>query len=94
MRLSLLLAGVLLAGAVGTAAADPAPAPTPTAQPTFVKKIVGKGKDKKVVWVAVGDVDVKASNKPAVIVVTGNPRNVVGRPKSSDRLDGLSHQLK
>jgi hypothetical protein len=37
---------------------------------------------------------VRTSAKPAVVVVPQDPRGLVGRPKSNDRLDGLSHQLR
>ncbi len=70
-----------------------AAAPTPPAKATCKHKVVGKGLDRHSVCEIDAEVTVTASNKPSVVVVPRDPRNVVGRPRSGDRLDGLSHQL-
>jgi hypothetical protein len=90
----------ILVALLGTAAADPAPvakpvaAAAPTAQPapTPCKKvIVGRGLDRKVVCEVTTPVVVKAgAPKPEVLIVPRDGRNVVGRPRSENRLNGLS----
>ncbi|HEU0031833.1 MAG TPA: hypothetical protein VFQ53_14445 [Kofleriaceae bacterium] len=74
-------------GSAKTAAkpADPAPCK---------KRVVGKGLDRKVVCEFTTEVIVKAGTpKPDVMVVTQDGRSVTGRPKSEDRLNGLSPRL-
>jgi len=83
-----------------TAAADPqkpapAPAPAPAAATAVgaCKKvvIVGRGLDRKVYCDIDRPLVVKAKPpKPAVVVAPKDGRAVVGRPKSEDRLQGLS----
>jgi hypothetical protein len=97
MRLAAILAAALLSPMI--AFADPAPATTPAAaaapaKATCKMKVVGKGLERHSVCVIEGDVPVTASNKPSVVVVPRDPRMLVGRPKSTDRLDGLSRQLR
>lgn len=96
------LAGlVMVAFAAAPALAEdkkaPAPAPAKAekaAEPAkCVKKTIGKGLERKTVCVFEQDVTVTASNKPAVLIVPTDGRRVTGRPKSDNRLDGLSHTL-
>jgi hypothetical protein len=95
MRLPRLILVALAIPAI--AFADPAPASTPAPSPakaSCTRKVVGKGLDRHVVCEIDQTVWVKTSAKPSVIVVPRDPRGLVGRPQSSDRLDGLSHQLR
>ena len=66
----------------------------PAAKPAECKKtVVGRGLDRKVVCVIEKEIDVTTSTpKPAVIIVQQSPRAVVGRPKSENRLNGLSQR--
>jgi len=84
------LAALLLLTA--TAVADPAPAPTAKpAEPLTKCHREGKGAERKVVCEVKEPIIVKAKpHKPAVVVVTRDGRAVTGRPKSEDRLQGLS----
>ena len=77
---------------MATCASKMAPA-RPAAKATCKRKIVGKGLDRHSVCEIEGPILVNASSKPAVAIVSQDPRNLVGRPRSGDRLDGLSHQL-
>jgi hypothetical protein len=80
---------VLLAG---SAVADPTVKATD--KPTCKRKIVGRGLDRHVVCELTEPVIVKTSApKPKVLIVHRDPREVVGRPRSGDRLVGLSHTL-
>jgi len=82
------LAALLLLTA--TAVADPKPADKP-AEPQTTCKRVGKGAERKIVCEVKEPIIVKAKPaKPAVAVVTRDGRAVTGRPKSEDRLKGLS----
>jgi hypothetical protein len=80
----------------GIAAADPPAAKPEPKQPTTCKKVVvGKGLDRHVVCQIEGPVVVATPlPKPGVIVVPNDGKKVTGRPKSGDRLNGLSHQLR
>jgi len=74
---------------VGTAAADPAPK-----KAACKMKFEGKGLDRKAVCVFEAPVVVNGTApKPNVVIVHDGGKKVTGRPKSSDRLDGLSHTL-
>jgi hypothetical protein len=102
MRLPALIAAAMLSPMIAFADPTPGVAPVPSAavgalpgaKATCKQKIVGKGLERHSVCVIEGDVQVTASNKPAVVVVPRDPRVLVGRPRSNDRLDGLSHQLR
>ncbi len=69
-----------------------------TAEPgkSVCKRVVqGRGLERKVVWQCDAPVVVSSSpSKPKVVYVTRDGRNVTGRPKSGDRLDGLSRRRK
>jgi hypothetical protein len=90
-----LAALVTLAFAASPALAEDNKAPAPAkAEPAkCVMKTVGKGLERKAVCVFEAPVTVTASNKPNVLIVPTDGRKVVGRPKSGNRLDGLSHTL-
>ncbi len=90
MRTLLTLA---LVTAAGVASADPKPEAT-TARASGCKRvIVGRGLDRKVVCELAAPVLVKeTAPRPAVLIVNKGGRDVVGRPRSSDRLQGLSHR--
>ncbi|CAN5910338.1 hypothetical protein BH11MYX3_BH11MYX3_29060 [soil metagenome] len=90
MRTLLALALVL---AAGTASADPKPEATATQSSGCKRVVVGRGLDRKVVCEVTAPVIVNQSApKPAVLIVNKGGRDVVGRPKSGDRLQGLSHR--
>jgi hypothetical protein len=79
------------------ATAAPAAAAKATAaaeKPATCKKVVvGRGLDRKVVCAIEKVIDVTTSTpKPNVIIVQQSPRAVVGRPKSENRLNGLSRR--
>ncbi len=85
-----LLVLVLLAG---PAAADPKPAAA-TASPKCHRVWVGKGLERHAVCELKDEVVVKSGTpKPNVVVVNHDGKTVTGRPKSDDRLRGLSHTL-
>lgn len=87
-----LLAVVLVLGA-GAASADTKPESTAAQSKQCKKVIVGKGADKKVVCEVQGEIVVgEKAPKPSVLIVTKGGREVVGRPKSGDRLQGLSQR--
>jgi hypothetical protein len=90
-RLAIVLA---LGFTAGPAFADPAPAPSPAKPATCKRTVVGKGLDRHVVCVFDPIIVHVDPPKPQVAVVHVDPRNVVGRPTSGDRLAGLSHQLR
>jgi hypothetical protein len=79
-----------------TAAADPqkpTATPAPATATTACKKVVvvGRGLDRKVYCDIDTPIVVKGkAPKPAVVVAPKDGRAVVGRPKSEDRLKGLS----
>jgi hypothetical protein len=78
----------------GVAAAEPAAKQEEPKKPATCKKVVvGKGLERHVVCEIEAPV-VVTPPKPGVIVVPIDGRKVVGRPKSGDRLSGLSHQLR
>ena len=78
---------------VGSAAADPKPAATMDS--TKCHKVwEGKGLERHAVCEVKQDVIVKSGTpKPNVTYVTQDGKTVTGRPKSPDRLSGLSHTL-
>lgn len=88
---------VLVLGA-GLAAADPKPEPakseaTTTQSASCKRVVIGRGLDRKVVCEVAAPVVVRQeAPKPAVIIVNRGGRNVTGRPKSDDRLNGLSRR--
>nr|HEX4316786.1 hypothetical protein [Kofleriaceae bacterium] len=92
MRFALVLALLVPAMASAEPAKTQAPARPQATQ--CKKKVVGKGLERHVVCEIEVPITVSASNKPAVAIVHVDPRGLVGRPKSNDRLDGLSHQLR
>ena len=58
-------------------------------------KFVGKGLDRKAVCEFEAPVVVRQeAPKPNVVYVNTGGKRVTGRPKSGDRLDGLSHTLR
>ena len=89
-----LLAGLVILGFVGSAAADPSKQTEP--KPELCKRhVVGRGLDRKVVCEITSVIEVKTSTpKPKVLVITSDGRGVVGRPRSDDRLRGLSPRTK
>ncbi len=90
MRTLLALALVL---AAGTATADPKPEATTTQSSSCKRVVVGRGLDRKIVCELTAPVIVNQSApRPAVLIVNKGGRDVVGRPKSGDRLQGLSHR--
>lgn len=96
MRTSAVLA-VLLVGA-GLAAADPQPEPakpeaTATRSAGCKRVVVGRGLDRKVVCEVDAPVVVtQSAPKPSVLIVNRGGKVVTGRPKSEDRLNGLSRR--
>jgi len=86
---------VVLGCAAGSALADPAPAaPAPAKPATCKRTVVGKGLDRHTVCRFDEPVIVKvAAPAPQVAVIHVDPRGLIGRPRSGDRLDGLSHAL-
>jgi hypothetical protein len=94
MRLTRLILAALAVPAI--ALADPAPAAqaTPVSKTSCTRRVIGKGLDRRVICEIDKPVLVQTSAKPSVVVVPRDARAVVGRPQSSDRLDGLSHQLR
>ena len=100
MRLIAFLAP--FAVALGTLAAEPAAKPAkPTAEPAAkaapkcTPKVFGRGLDRKVVCVFETEIEVKAGTpKPGVVYVTNGGKAVTGRPRSEDRLKGLSPRLR
>ncbi len=79
-----------IALASGVAVADPPARPKAQCKMHFV----GKGLDRKAVCEIEAPVVVKQeAPKPNVVIVHQDGKRVVGRPKSDDRLDGLSHTL-
>ncbi len=88
---------VLLAG-IGSAAADPKPdraksEATATQAAGCKRVVVGRGLDRKVVCEVAAPLTVSTSTpKPKVIIVNRGGKAVTGRPKSEDRLNGLSRR--
>jgi hypothetical protein len=83
---------VLVLGA-GVAAADPKPESTTTQSKQCKRVVIGKGLERKVVCEVQGEIVVgESAPKPNVIIVNKGGREVVGRPKSGDRLSGLSRR--
>jgi len=86
---------ILVVGA-GLAAADPKPArseATTTQAPGCKRVVVGRGLDRKVVCEVEAPVVVRQdAPKPAVLIVNRGGKVVTGRPKSDDRLNGLSRR--
>ncbi len=84
------------AAADSTTKQTPAPAKTETSKPKAApckKVVVGRGLDRKVVCEFTAPIDVSAAApKPNVVIVHQSPRSVVGRPKSENRLNGLSQR--
>lgn len=90
----LLVAGPAAAETKPTAKAKPEAKAVakPEAKPAC-KRVVTGGLDRKITWVCETPVVVQSGpSKPKVVYVTPDGRNVTGRPKSGDRLDGLSRR--
>lgn len=86
------LVALLVLGA-GTASADTKPESTAAQSKQCKKVIVGKGADKKTVCEVQGEIVVgEKAPKPSVLIVNKGGKEVVGRPKSGDRLQGLSQR--
>ncbi len=84
---------VAMALGAGTVAADPKPEATATQSAGCKRVVVGRGLDRKVVCEVSAPVIVnQQAPKPAVLIVNKGGREVVGRPKSGDRLQGLSRR--
>jgi hypothetical protein len=101
MRAAIAFALLLVAGpasaetkpAAKTAKPEAKMATKPEAGKPVCKRVVTGGLERKVTWVCEAPVVVKSSpSKPKVVYVTRDGRNVTGRPKSGDRLDGLSRR--
>ncbi|MDX2093249.1 MAG: hypothetical protein SFX73_35730 [Kofleriaceae bacterium] len=90
MRMLAMIAPFVLA--LSSAAAEPkAEKPASTCKPT----VVGRGLERKVVCVFEEEVVVKTSTpKPQVMYITKGGKAVTGRPRSDDRLNGLSRRLR
>ncbi|MGE0871740.1 MAG: hypothetical protein AB7P03_24490 [Kofleriaceae bacterium] len=100
------IAAVVLATLIATpAAADrakstkPRPtksAPTAAADHKACKRVVvGRGLDRRVVCELTSDVVVTSrAPQPQVQIAPRDGRSVVGRPRSEDRLNGLSRRLR
>ena len=74
-------------------AAKPAVA-TPAPAPVCKKVFVGRGLERHAVCEFTAPIVVKeTSAKPNVLIVPRGGRTVTGRPRSEDRLSGLSHHL-
>ena len=83
---------VLVLGA-GLAGADPKPESTATQTKQCKRVVVGKGLERKVVCEIEQEIVVgQQAPKPNVIIVNKGGRDIVGRPKSGDRLSGLSRR--
>jgi len=101
---AIVLALVLAAGPAAADATKPAAKPTEAAKPTAARPtdaskpvckrtVVGRGLERKVVCVYEAPIVVSSSpSKPKVVYITRDGRNVTGRPKSGDRLEGLSRR--
>ena len=96
MRSFAALAVLALGASIAAAAPRPEPAKSAatTTQSSGCKRVVvGRGLDRKVVCEVTAPVVVRQeAPKPAVLVVNRGGRNVTGRPKSEDRLNGLSRR--
>ena len=69
--------------------------PGEAAKPVCKRVVQGRGLERKVIWQCEAPVVVHASHdKPKVVYVTRDGRNVTGRPKSGDRLEGLGPHTK
>jgi hypothetical protein len=92
MRSLAALALVILAG---SAAADPKTESTASQSPACKRVVIGRGLDRKVVCEVQAPVVVhQEAPKPNVLIVNKGGRDVTGRPKSGDRLNGLSRRLR
>lgn len=83
--------------AVSPALADPPARPTAPveAKPATCKRVIhGKGLDRHVVCELETVVVHAEAPRPTVLILHQDARNVVGRPRSADRLAGLSHELR
>ena len=98
MRFALMAALTL---AAGTATANPKAKPTGSvsaaeateAKPTCVRRVVGRGLDRKVVCEFEAPIIVGASApKPKVLIVPSDGKQIVGRPKLTDPFAGLSRR--
>ena len=95
MRAVIALA-LMLVAAPAVAETKPAakPAAKVAAKPVCKRVVQGRGLERKVVWQCDAPVVVSSSPaKPKVVYITRGGRSVTGRPKSADRLDGLSRRL-
>lgn len=94
LALLLLLLAAPAAADSTTKPAPPAPETKAAAKPTECKKVVvGRGLERRVVCEIATPVTVKTdAPRPNVIIVHQSPRAVVGRPRSENRLNGLSQR--
>lgn len=86
---------VALALVAAPVAADPSRHAAP-ARPATCKRVApARGVDRKPTCEIEASIVVKGEPpRPGVIVVPRDGKTVVGRPRSGDRLAGLSHQLR
>ena len=76
-----------------TKAKSPEPAKAEVKPATCKKRVVGKGLDRKVVCEFEQEIVVPGeAPKPKVIIAPADGRKVVGRPKLTDPLNGLSRR--
>jgi hypothetical protein len=88
-------AALVLVVLAGSASADPKPESTASQSSQCKRVVVGRGLDRKVVCDVQAPIVVKQeAPKPAVLIVNRGGRDVTGRPKSGDRLNGLSRRLR
>jgi hypothetical protein len=74
-------------------AEDAAPAAVPA--PACRRVVVGRGLERRVVYRCDEPIVVTSgAPTPGVVIAHPDPRKVVGRPRSDDRLDGLSRRFR
>lgn len=109
MRKAWILAVVLLGGVaaaeprpsspparpVSPRAAKPKPKAAPRQAAPCKRVVVGRGRARKVVCEYTAPLVIKTeAPRPRVLIVPRDGRSVTGRPRSGDRLEGLSPRLR